>query len=249
MLGHYEIDRPLARRSDRRARGTLLGTILPKWVETAEAFGDVVGAPLFPEERAVLGQAVPKRRNEFATVRLCARTALSKLGVPAAPILPGPRGAPAWPAGAIGSMTHCDRYRAAAVALRPHGLTIGIDAEPHTPLPSGLLPDIAVDEELPALRRLAAAWPGVCFDRLLFTIKEAVYKAWFPLTHRFLDFDEAVVGIQAPPGVLSGQPGTFVARVLPAAGFPEFSGRWLIDAGIVATAIAIPASSSADLAA
>ena len=47
----------------------------------------------------------------------------------------------------------------------------------------------------------------MCWDRLLFSAKEAVYKAWFPLAHQWLDFRQADVTI-APRG------GTFTARLL-----------------------------------
>ncbi|MGW7821409.1 4'-phosphopantetheinyl transferase family protein [Streptomyces puniciscabiei] len=73
---------------------------------------------LYPQETAHLRHALPKRRREFATARVCARRALQALGLPPAPIPPGSNGAPQWPAGVVGSITHRRRYCAAAVALR-----------------------------------------------------------------------------------------------------------------------------------
>ncbi|NDZ87966.1 4'-phosphopantetheinyl transferase, partial [Streptomyces sp. SID10115] len=83
---------------------TLLAGVPVTVVETHE---DPADAVLFPAEEAVVANAVDKRRKEFTTVRHCARTALARIGVPAAPILPGHRGAPGWPDGVVGSMTHC----------------------------------------------------------------------------------------------------------------------------------------------
>jgi len=77
--------------------------ILPPEVATAEAFDDAAPAVLFPAEEAAIARAVPKRRREFTTGRACARAALAKLGLPPAPIVPGLRGAPQWPAGVTGS--------------------------------------------------------------------------------------------------------------------------------------------------
>jgi 4'-phosphopantetheinyl transferase EntD len=85
-------------------------------VACAESFVDPPEAVLFPEEEAVIARAVPKRRQEFTTARHCARTALATLGAPPAPILPGEMGAPTWPPGYVGTMTHCAGYRAAAIA-------------------------------------------------------------------------------------------------------------------------------------
>lgn len=45
------------------------------------------------------------------------------------------------------------------------------------------------------LAKLVAAKGGVCWDRVLFCAKETVYKAWFPLTHCWLGFQEASVTI------------------------------------------------------
>jgi len=82
----------------------VLAEIVPPRVEADEAFGDVPGEVLFPEEEAVVARAVDKGRREFAAARACARAGLARLGVPPAPILPGVRGAPQWPAGIVGSI-------------------------------------------------------------------------------------------------------------------------------------------------
>lgn len=78
-------------------------------------------------------------------------------------------------------MTHCDGYRAAAVARRETIASIGIDAEPHAALPDGVEKLTALPEERMALTRLAVTHPHIHWDRLLFSAKESVYKAWFPL--------------------------------------------------------------------
>jgi 4'-phosphopantetheinyl transferase EntD len=212
----------------------VISGILPSTVAAVEAFDDPPDAVLFPEEEAVIARAVEKRRREFTTARVCARTALAALGLPPGPILPGPRGAPGWPAGVVGSMTHCAGYRAAALARERDLLTIGIDAEVHEALPAGVLDLVSVAAERSRLRQLAAAEPGVCWDRLLFSAKESVYKAWYPLTHAWLDFAEADVTLDVSGG--------FTAALLvsgpPVAGF---EGRWLVRDGLLLTAIAVAA--------
>jgi 4'-phosphopantetheinyl transferase EntD len=210
--------------------------ILPEDVRWAEAFDDLGPAPLFAEEEALLERAVGKRRAEFATVRTCARQAMGELGLPPVAVLPGERGAPRWPDGVVGSMTHCDGYRASAVAWAEKVTTIGIDAEPALPLPGRVLGMVSLPQERALLTRLADAAPAVCWDRLLFCAKEAVYKAWFPLAKRWLGFEDALIEID--PG------GTFTARLLvagPRLGGGEidgFTGRWLARDGLLLTAIA-----------
>src|SRR4051812_40427195 len=90
--------------------------VLPAGVAGAEAFDDSAPAPLFPVEAELVAAAGTRRRAEFATARACARTALGKLGHAPVAVPRGDRGAPVWPAGIVGSLTHCDGYRAATVA-------------------------------------------------------------------------------------------------------------------------------------
>jgi 4'-phosphopantetheinyl transferase EntD len=215
--------------------------LLPTWVRAVDTTQDASEDSLWPAERAVVSRAVPKRRVEFATVRACARAALAELGVPPAPILPGARGAPGWPAGIVGSMTHCAGYRAAAVATQEFAASIGIDAEPHGPLPEGVLEAIARPEEHGWLTELAASAPGVHWDRLLFSMKESVYKAWFPLTGSWLDFDEASITVEPSAGAFTAVlqvPGP----VLGGRELTTFTGRFSTSDTLVLTAIAVPAS-------
>jgi 4'-phosphopantetheinyl transferase EntD len=107
----------------------------------------------------------------------------------------------------------------------------------------GVIEGIALDEELGRLIKLVAAKGAVCWDRVLFCAKETVYKAWFPLTHRWLGFQEANVTIYPP--TIGHTDGTFSARLLVTgpmiAGeqLTGFDGRWLIRDGLVITAIAV----------
>jgi 4'-phosphopantetheinyl transferase EntD len=216
----------------------VIGGILPGRVAVAEAFEDLPGTVLYPSEEAVIANAVEKRRREFTTARACARRALAALGVPPAPIVPGLRGAPQWPDGIVGSITHCAGYRGCAVARQEDVVTLGLDAEPHERLPSGVLEAISSGEERDRIAALRASAPGVCWDRMLFCVKETVYKSWFPLTRRWLGFEEASVDFDP-------ESRTFTARLLVAgpvvngAALTLFRGRWLVSNGLIATAIVI----------
>lgn len=218
----------------------MIERVLPLQV-AVESFGDISDAVLFPEEQTVVARAVASRRREFTTARACARMALARLGQPAVAVLPGLRGAPQWPEGVVGSITHCAGYRAAAVALAQDVISLGVDAEPNEPLPDhGMLEMIALDEERARLAELADRVPGVCWDRLLFSAKESVYKTWFPLARRWLDFESADVRIDAKRGMFSVQllvPGPLVH------GSPlsVLSGRWIADHGFLLTAVVLPA--------
>ncbi|MEU0270489.1 4'-phosphopantetheinyl transferase superfamily protein [Streptomyces sp. NPDC006307] len=208
----------------------MIEDLLPPSVTAVESFTDDTVDALFPEEAALVANAVETRRREFATTRRCAREALAKLGAPPAPLLRDPKGAPRWPTGFIGSMTHCAGYRAAAVTRADTLTSLGIDAEPNLPLPDGGVLDlVTLPEERRHLSSLAARHPGIHWDRLLFSAKETVYKVWYPLTHRWLDFHEATL-------TLDPTTSTFTARVLVPSPFPTLRGTWLCREGLLVTA-------------
>lgn len=203
----------------------------------AVAFGDE--APdgdlgLYPGEEAAVSRAVPKRRREFLVARSCARQALRRLGAPAGAIGKGPAGEPQWPAGVVGSITHCAGYAAAAVAWRSRLLSLGIDAEPNEALPDGVLGLTASRAEIAHLDSLVAADPWVQWGRLLFCAKEAIYKAWYPVQQRWLGFEE--VDVRLSPD------GWFRGRLLAPIGCPfdDCRGRWALDDGVLLAALALP---------
>ncbi|MET8740875.1 4'-phosphopantetheinyl transferase superfamily protein [Streptomyces sp. NPDC004728] len=220
----------------------MIEKILPSGVAVAEAFSDLPDAVLLPGEEQLTRGFVAKRLGEFTTTRHCARRALGSLGIAPVPILKGERGAPLWPQNTVGSLTHCTGYRAAAVAHRTDVLTVGIDAEGDAPLPGDVHSSIALVTEQRRERELRLEQPGINWDRLLFSAKEAVYKAWFPLTHRWLGFEEADIELRLD--------GSFTAELLvsdlePAAGTgvtavpARFSGRWLAEGGLLLTTIVV----------
>ncbi|MBD0707085.1 4'-phosphopantetheinyl transferase [Streptomyces sp. CBMA291] len=171
----------------------MIGRLLPATVAIAWRPDDSEPVTLFPEESAFVAGAVEVRRREFATVRHCARLALRDLGLPEVPLVPGPRGAPRWPSGVTGSMTHCAGYRAAALARTADVLSIGIDAELAGTLPDGVLEAVTLPGERRHLAELADRAPHISWEPLLFSAKESVFKTWYPLTGRELEFEEATV--------------------------------------------------------
>ncbi|MFI2780484.1 4'-phosphopantetheinyl transferase [Streptomyces sp. ALB3] len=220
----------------------MIERLLPDCVACADTFdADAPAGTLYPEEAELVATSVDRRRREFAVVRACARRAMAGLGLPPAPVMRGHRGMPLWPEGTVGSMTHCDGYRAAALARATEVRAVGIDAEPNEPLPPGVWELVSLPSER-ARVPTATDGPAIHWDRLLFSAKESVFKTWFPLTRIELDFQEADVSFRTGPGAATG--GTFTAELLRTApGMPEaYEGRWLIDDGFAVTAIVLPVS-------
>ena len=219
---------------------TLLSGVLdPSPLAAAEMYTDPPELAPLPEEEPLIAKSVAKRRNEFVTVRYCARLALGELGLPPVPILKGDKGEPCWPDGVVGSLTHCEGFRGAAVGRRGEVRSVGIDAEPHDVLPKGVLDAISLPAERLELQALPS---GLHWDRILFCAKEATYKAWYPVTQRWLGFEDAHIVFDVNG---TGTAGGFESRVLidPAAlsGPPlqTLSGRWSVRDGLTLTAIVL----------
>ncbi|HET9875343.1 MAG TPA: 4'-phosphopantetheinyl transferase [Mycobacterium sp.] len=220
----------------------LLDTVLSGApVVSAELYDDPPDLRPLPDEEPLIARSVPKRRHEFVTVRYCARLALQRLGEPPAPILKGEKGEPCWPDGIVGSLTHTAGFRGAVVGRRAEVRSVGIDAEPHDVLPDGVLDAVSLPAERAEITALAAAG-ALHWDRILFCAKEATYKAWFPLTKRWLGFEDAHITFDVDS---SGLTGRFASSILidPAAlsGPPltTMRGRWSVDRGLVLTAIVL----------
>lgn len=226
---------------------TLVSSLLPGTVADALAYAELYSDPpgLTPlaEEEPLIARSVAKRRNEFVTVRHCARTALGELGIAPVPILKGDKGEPRWPTGVVGSLTHCSGYRGAVVARSAVVRSVGIDAEPHDVLPNGVLDAISLPAERIEMPGKLPA--GLHWDRILFCAKEATYKAWFPLTKRWLGFEDAHITLEVDSAGSAAAHGRFVSRILidPAAlsGPPltTLTGRWSVERGLVLTAIVL----------
>jgi 4'-phosphopantetheinyl transferase EntD len=219
----------------------MLDLILPSGVESEERFGEAIAGMLFPEEEKIIAQAVESRRREYAAVRSCARACLQRLGYPGVPILPGVGGAPLWPDGIRGSMTHCTGYAGAAVGPVRRIFAIGIDAEPDAPLPDGVVDLVATAAEQD---RLAGTQPGLDsphWDRLLFSAKEAVYKAWFPLVGEWLDHQQAEILINPHDGTFTAQL-TRDGLIVDGRNIRRLHGRWIRQRGILLTAVVLSAT-------
>jgi 4'-phosphopantetheinyl transferase EntD len=214
----------------------MMERLLPPCVAVVEAAPEMWEAELLAEEAELVSRALPRRRHEFAAGRACARLGLSRLGFPPAPLLSGPDRAPLWPEGAVGSITHCAGYAAAAVARAAEVRGLGIDAETNQPLPEGVAELVCTPSE----RAWARAAPAgmINWPTLIFSAKESVYKAWQPLTGEWLGYLDAELTIDTGSNA-------FEARLLvtpPAVlgkDFQGFRGRFSASRDRVFTAVAL----------
>jgi 4'-phosphopantetheinyl transferase EntD len=212
-------------------------TLLPEGVAFAAAHGDAA-AELLPDEDLALGSVAEKRRRDVALGRDCARRALHALGVGPAPIGRGARGEPLWPRGIVGSITHCAGYAAAAVTFERTLRGIGIDAEHIQALSPGLLRHIATESE----QAWMAARPPAFWDLLLFSAKESVFKAWYPIARTWLNFTDVELSIEPDDGRFRARVARRRVQEAPDAAPAAINGRYELDTVRVYTVAVIPAT-------
>ncbi|MFG1914306.1 4'-phosphopantetheinyl transferase [Micromonospora sp. NPDC048898] len=212
--------------------------LLPSTVAVAVAGpDDWVGELLAAEQACLSDQAVPTRRRDFTAGRVCARRALTGLGLPPTAV-PAAERAPVWPAGVVGTITHTAGYCAAAAAHTSDIRSVGMDAEQHREISPGVRRLVLLPEEEAHLARLPS---GIFWPIVLFSAKETVYKVWHPVVGSWLDFQDARLDIDPDAG-------TFTARIAPAriaeADVDDppatISGRFVVADGLVRTAAVLP---------
>jgi len=220
-------------------RSLALETLYPAGVVAAETRerGDVT--KLFPLEAESILRAVPKRAQEFAAGRSCARHALAEFGVPAMPIAMAADRQPVWPERFVGSITHTEGFCAAVAAERVRFAALGIDTEVVGHVTADLWPSICTATDrawLDALPRPQRD-PAVT---LIFAAKEAFYKSQYPLTGEWLDFHDLSVS----PVDWNLQRGEFTVTAMRAitmqsAARSGFLGRYLFHERYVTTGVAL----------
>lgn len=174
-------------------------------------------------DRVAVG-AKEGRAREFRAGRACARTAIGTVRTGAVDLIAvGTSGAPVWPTGIIGSISHSAGRAAAAVSADPEVLALGIDIERAQIFEAELATFVCREDD-----DIAAA--GAFGSSVAFGAKESVFKAWSPLTGEWLEFSEIRVRLS--------RDGSFDVLVTTGAltGDARWCGRWQIDDGIVRTA-------------
>jgi 4'-phosphopantetheinyl transferase EntD len=151
------------------------------------AQGDELG--LLPEEQTAFAHSVVKVQRASGAARIVARELMQRMGIAPRPVLKGAGGMPQWPDGFVGSIAHDSTIALAALARRSDHMSIGIDVEPAEAIEPDLVEIVATERE----RSMFTDAPLQA--RLLFAIKEAVYKAAYPLDRTFLEHHDVEVNL------------------------------------------------------
>jgi 4'-phosphopantetheinyl transferase EntD len=218
-----------------------LDALFPANVKTVLSRQAPATADLLPAEQQAATHFVAARLDEFRHGRDCARRALGRLGIQPVEIPVGTRREPIWPAGVAGSISHAGPVAAAVVAWQRDALSLGLDLEPDLPLDADLVTRICRPSEIE--RELATCNQSGQVARLLFSAKEAAYKALWPVIREFLEFHDLEVSIdheRARFAVLSRTPRC------PANLAQRLEGRFGRVHGLLATGVILPAATTVD---
>jgi len=186
---------------------------------------------LMPREAALVARAIVKRQREFAAGRAVARAAMAQLGGEAQEILASEDRAPVWPAGWRGSITHKDRLCAAMVTQ--DAVSLGLDIEEATPLGEDLIPRICDADESAAIDGPEKGLHA----KLIFSAKEAAYKAQYPLSGLLFGFHHLHLSLDTQAQRFTA---TFRAPATPFQIGDRLLGRYTQVAGHFVTAVSVP---------
>lgn len=174
------------------AFGVIAGVSLPPGKNPVD---DAVLARLHPLESTFARSLRGYRQIEWTGARLAWQAAAERLGVTRAALLSGPEREPLAPEGVSVSVTHKRDLAIALVADAARG-SVGIDLEGVTGTASNVASKILRPEELLAIHDLTE--PARTAAILLrFAVKEAIYKAIYPLVRRHVAYEEARVEVDA----------------------------------------------------
>ena len=156
-------------------------TIFPSDLVSVASLRQVVDIDkLYPEEVVYVQNAVSKRVREFATGRHCAREALTRIGYSLCSIGMRKDGAPQWPTGIVGSISHTSGCVVAAVAQNRGVGAIGVDVERINPDINENIWNLVCDNEEKKRLKTLHFRRRLIFGYALFSAKESVIKCLYP---------------------------------------------------------------------
>jgi len=148
---------------------------------------------------------VPKKKAHFLGGRYCAHQALSMMkrkdsDAPEnyeneqndlVPIQKSEQGAPIWPEGVIGSITHTENFIGAVVESSEKLRGIGIDTEKILGPQSVVMVEslVATEEE----KRKSLSFDPFEYFTLIYSAKESIFKCLNPIIQKYIEFHDVTI--------------------------------------------------------
>ena len=179
-------------------------------------------AGLMTEELPGTDKMVEKRLLEFTHGRNCARVVLNMCGLGDVAVPRGNSREPVWPRGIVGSISHTGSLAAAVAAKSDDLAGIGLDIESAAPLSDDIVEMICRQDE-------NVGSDGV-HAKLLFSIKESIYKCIYPTVGAYVDFKEVKVSLEAEASTFTASTDTLRQDL---AGLERLEGAYCTVDGLV----------------
>ncbi len=209
--------------------------ILPQGLGVAAGDPACMPSVVDPSEARVISAAVECRKIEFHAGRAAAHAAMTALDMPSQPVLMADDRAPIWPEGITGSISHSQTACVAAVGTTSEWAGIGVDLEEAAPLDPLLIVEVCTKAERQWLGQQPVGERGL-MAKLIFSAKEATYKAQYPVTGRLFGFEGVELSIDRKRSRFEAcfrtTQGRFTAGEI-------LHGRYAHAAGLLVTGVAI----------
>lgn len=146
-----------------------------------------------PEE---LINAVAKRKSEFLAGRYCVKQLAKRLKIPGADSIEvkiGPHRAPIWPLGTLGSITHNTSTALCLLSNDASVGALGLDIENIVAeeLMGSISGQVCSQQEIELL--LSKGFDHCEAFTLVFSAKESIFKALYPMVSTYFDYKEAIL--------------------------------------------------------
>lgn len=191
MFDAFQIDTELIGDTIQQGFGSGIAVAV---LDPTSEYGELYGL-----EASLIPNAKSARKIEFAAGRFAARMAMTAMGLPAQPVLCGSDRAPIWPKGMVGSLTHSSNCCAVALTQASQFRAVGLDVEHDDPLSDADQAEVLTRFEKNWLLARPKSERGV-LAKVIFSAKESVYKAQYPLTKQVIGFDAVDVALDTGNG-------------------------------------------------
>ncbi|WP_299024007.1 4'-phosphopantetheinyl transferase [uncultured Sulfitobacter sp.] len=213
----------------------LAASVLPVEIAVAARDPRLMPDAIDADEGGAVANAVPARVAEYHAGRAAARAAMVSLGLPPRPIPMGQDRAPIWPDNVVGSISHSKNACVGAIGLRADWAGIGVDLEEATPLDPLLVAEVCTRNERVWLGQQPATERGL-MAKLIFSAKEAAYKAQYPLSGALFGFEVLELVIDRSKSRFTA---SFLQSQGPFAAGAILAGSYAHAAGLLVTGVAV----------
>lgn len=157
---------------------------------------------LYTEEKALVMKQGFSRLTDFCKGRYCAHQALEKIGYHAFPILRDEYGAPIWPEGITGSISHSGDAAAAVVVRKTNIQGIGLDLQKREIFPSAVLSVLFHDDEVASFLNIPSDLADL-YAYAIFSAKESAIKCFYAAHQYLAHMNEIVIAMDWSNGTFS----------------------------------------------